>query len=118
MIRYSVTQFGVYRFELQYKDEELKGIIDSFINSQKDNKSTYFTYYTLCRHIMMQADKDDMLLGKEANTYYQQPELNMKEYTRISRLLWGLILEEKIFVDFSNNVYIPHYEKDTIFGIL
>lgn len=118
MVSYTVTQYGESRFGLKYEDEELKSIINAFIQLQRKVKDYYFTYYTLCRHIMLLADKEDRLNGKDANTYYQQPNLSGKEYTRISRLIWDFILEKKIFVDFSNNAYIPHYENDTVFGIM
>ena len=118
MVSYTVTQYGESRFGLQYEDEELKSVINAFIQAQRKEKDYYFTYYTLCRHIMLLADKENKLKGKEANTYYQQPNLSPKEYTRISRLIWDFILDKKIFVDFSNNAYIPHYENDTVFGIM
>ena len=118
MVNYSVTQYGESRFGLKYNDDELSSIIDSFIKKQREQDIDYFTYFTLCRYILVTADKSDMLIGKEANTYYQQPNLNQKEFTRISCLIWNFILNRKIFVDFSNNAYIAHYENDTIFGIM
>lgn len=118
MVSYSVTQYGETQFGLRYDDEALKIIIDSFIQTKRDEKTYFFTYYSLCRHILMLADKEDKLIGKEPNTYYQQPNLSSKQYTRISRLIWDFILERKVFVDFSNNAYIPHYENDTVFGIM
>ena len=118
MVSYSVTQYGESRFGLNYSDEKLKGIIGAFIEKQRSDKKYYFTYYTLCRYVLNLADREFMLLGKEDNTYYQQPNLSQKEYTRISRLIWVFILDKKIFVDFSNNAYIAHYENDTVFGIM
>lgn len=118
MVSYNVTQYGESRFGLKYNDEELTGIIDSFIKKQKSQDIDYFTYYTLCKFILITAEKSDRLNGKEPNTYYQQPNLNQKEYTRMSRLIWNFILDRKIFVDFSNNAYIAHYENDTVFGIM
>lgn len=118
MVSYSVTRYGESRFGLKYSDEELKGIISSFIQKQRSQDIDYFTYFTLCKYILQSADKSDKLSGKDPNTYYQQPNLNQKEYTRISRLIWNFILDKKIFVDFSNNAYIAHYENDTVFGIM
>lgn len=118
MVNYSVTQYGEARFGLQYNDEELKDVIGEFIQTQRNNNNNYFTYYVLCKYILELADRTNKLLGKDANTYYQQPNLSQKEYTRISCLIWDFILERKIFVDFSNNAYIAHYDNDTVFGIM
>lgn len=118
MVNYSVTQYGEARFGLNYNDEELTCVIDSFIQNKKNNKDDYFTYFTLCKFVLETADIAGKLNGKEANTYYQQPNLSQKEYTRISRLIWDFILGRKVFVDFSNNAYIAHYDNDTVFGIM
>lgn len=118
MVNYSVTQYGESRFGLKYKDEELSGIIEDFIQKQKSREINYFTYFTLCKYILIQADKTDQLVGKMANTYYPQINLDQNAYTRISRLIWIFIMDRKIFVDFSNNAYIAHYENDTVFGIM
>ena len=118
MVNYSITQFGEAQFGLHYSDEDLIEIINSFIQKKKEEHSDYFTYYTLCKYILTMADSNNKLIGKEPNTYYQQPNLSQKEYTRISRLLWVLILDRKVFVDFSNNAYIAHYENDTVLGIM
>lgn len=118
MVSYSVTQYGESQFGLRYSDEELSDIIGTFIKKQKSMDIDYFTYYTLCKHVLVYADKEGKLLGKELNTYYQQPSLSQKEYTRISRLIWNFILGRRIFVDFSNNAYIARYDNDTVFGIM
>ena len=118
MVNYNVTQYGEAQFGLHYSDEQLIIVIEKFITKQKELKMYFFTYYTLCKYVLKVANDEDQLTGKEPNTYYQQPNLSQKEYTRISRLLWGFILDRKIFVDFSNNSYIPHYENDTVIGIM
>lgn len=118
MFNYSVIQYGESKFGLRYNDEDLKGIVDAYIKKQKSQDIYYFTYFTLCKYILLEADRADKLIGKEPNTYYQQPNLNQKAYTHISRIIWDFIFERKIFVDFSNNAYIAHYDNDTVFGIL
>ena len=78
----------------------------------------YFTYYTLCRFVLYKAKEGDALEGVDPNTYYESPNISQKELTRISRLLWDLILDRKIFVDFSNNAYMAHIGgNDTVIGI-
>lgn len=116
---YQITAYGDHQFDLKYEDEELRGIINGYIRNKKAHGDMYFTYYTLCRNILYKAKEAGQLLGVEPNTYYESPNLSQKELTRISRLLWELILDHKIFVDFSNNAYMAHIGgNDTVLGII
>ncbi len=115
---YRVTKYGDTQFSLQYDDKELMDIITAYIQTKKNSNEDFFTYFVLCKYIINFADGADKLEGKEKNTYYTSIVLSQKEYTRVSRLLWDLILDKKIFVDFSNNSYTTRYENDTVFGIL
>lgn len=115
---YRVTKYGDTQFSLLYDDKELMDIIVKYIQKKKESNEDYFTYFVLCKNIINLADNANKLNGKDTNTYYTSVVLSQKEYTRVSRLLWDLILDRKIFVDFSNNSYTTHYENDTIFGIL
>lgn len=117
MQHYTITKYGEANFCLQYEDKELLDLIKDYINKKIEAKEDYFTYFTLCKSILNKADRDNRLIDKDPETYYTSPSLAPSEYTRISRLLWKLILDGKIFVDFSNNAYIAHYENDTILGI-
>lgn len=118
MQHFSITKYGDADFNLRYADEELLDIIRNYIKKRIDAQEDYFTYFTLCKSILKTADSMNRLEGKEPNTYYASPNLSPKEFTRISRLLWTLILDRRIFVDFSNNAYIARYENDTVLGII
>lgn len=115
---FTITKYGDSNFNLKYDDSQLLDIITGYIQKKIAAGEDYFTYFTLCKTVLKKADSENMLLDKEADTFYASPNLSPKEYTRISRLLWKLILEGKIFVDFSNNAYIAHYENDTVLGII
>lgn len=115
---YQITAYGEHHFGLKYKDGELLEIIKKYICDKKEHGEMYFTYYTLCRFILNIAIKNDALEGIEPNTYYESPMISQKDLTRISRLLWDLILDRIIFVDFSNNAYMAHIGgNDTVIGI-
>lgn len=114
---YRVTKYGDSQFSLKYDDNDLMDIIKEYIKQKKESGEEYFTYYVLCKHLINYADNSDKLEGKDKNTYYTSIKLTQKEYTRVSRLLWNLILDHKLFVDFSNNSYTAHYENDTVLGI-
>lgn len=115
---YQITVYGDHQFDLKYEDKELLEIIEKYICDKKTHGEMYFTYYTLCRFILYKAKEDNKLEGVDSNTYYESPNISQKELTRISRLLWDLILDRKIFVDFSNNAYMAHIGgNDTVIGI-
>lgn len=114
---YQITAYGDHHFGLKYNDEELLKIIGKYICDKKEHGEMYFTYYTLCRFILNEAIRNNALEGVEPNTYYESPNISQKELTRISRLLWDLILDRIIFVDFSNNAYMAHISNDTVIGI-
>jgi hypothetical protein len=113
-----ITVYGSHPFTLAYDDSEIIAFISDYITKRKNTRQPYFTYFTLCRIILEKAKNDNKLKGMEPNTYYESPDLAQSEYTRISRILWGFIWDKKIYVDFSNNSYIAHYENDTILGIM
>lgn len=112
-----ITIYGSKQFNLAYNDDEIRSIINSHIHELKLRNAYYFTYYNLCQKILIKARDEGKIDGMEPNTYYESPQLTQREYTRISRLLWELIRKGEIFVDFSNNTYIAHYENDTTLGI-
>lgn len=112
---FEFTVYGDVRFDVSYSDDELNVFIIEYIQSR--TKEGYFTYLKLCRSLIETAVKENRLVGAKSNTYYQSPQLKPNQYTRISRLLWRLILQEKIFIDFYNNEYVAHFPNDTTFGI-
>ena len=114
---YRVTKYGDTQFSLNYNYEKLMELIKEYIKHKKESGESYFTYYSLCKYLIQYADSKGMLLNKDKNTYYTSIKLSQFEYTRVSRLLWDLILDHKLFVDFSNNSYTAHYENDTVIGI-
>lgn len=115
---YQVSVFGAHGFDLIYDDSELKIIIGDYIENIKNSELPYFTYYTLCNKILEDAYANFQLAGREKNVFYENPTLSSKEYSRISRTLWNFIWDRLIFIDFSNNQYIAHFDNDTVFGVI
>lgn len=113
-----ITVFGESHFELKYSDEEIKQKIDGYIQDLKRKDRYYFTYYTLCKWILEDAIQNDSVINFDHNTYYEIPLMDRKEYTRVSRMLWGFILGGKLFIDFFDNHSITRYDNDTTFGII
>ena len=117
-MQYRITRYGDSSFDLAYQDEEMMELIAKYIEQRKKSGVMYFTYYTLCRHILNKANEEKKLKNLEPHTYYESPVLSQTEYTRVSRLLWSFILGGKLFVDFSNHSYTAHYQNDTVIGII
>lgn len=113
-----ITVFGESHFELKYSDEDVRQKIEGYIQDLKSKERYYFTYYTICKWILEEAIHNDAVLNFDRNTYYENPMMARKEYTRVSRLLWENILGGKLFVDFFDNHSIARYDNDTTFGII
>lgn len=113
-----ITVFGESHFELEYTDEEIRQKIDGYILDLKSKDRYYFTYYTLCKWILEDAIHNNAVKNYDYHTFYETPLMDRKEYTRVSRLLWELILKSKLFVDFFDNHSITRYDNDTTFGII
>lgn len=113
-----ITVFGESHFELKYTDKEVRDKIESYIQELKAKDRNYFTYYTLCKWILDDAIHNGYAENYDSQTFYEIPLMARKEYTRVSRILWILILESKLFVDFFDNHSITRYDNDTTFGII
>ena len=112
---FEYTIYGDVVFDLSYTDEEMSDRILKYISLNK--KDGYFTYHRLCRFIITLALAEDRLVGADKNVYYQSPQLDPSQYTRVSKILWRHILDGKIFIDFYNNEYVTNIPNDTRFGI-
>ena len=83
-----------------FNDENLKQRLLAFINSNESLSGTTFT--NLCYHIRQQAI-DDHAVNDSENTTYTSDELAPEDQVRVSRLLWELIWEHKIFLLFGRS---------------
>lgn len=52
---YQITAYGDHQFDLKYEDDKLLELIEKYILEKKSQGNMYFTYYTLCRYIMLKA---------------------------------------------------------------
>jgi len=94
---------------ITYTYEELEIIIDDFI---KDNKS--FGFHELCNFIVEKAKKDNKVVNAQ-NTKYSSSELQPSCNSIISRILWNLIWNRKLIIEFGTNPYRSQYPDDTYF---
>ena len=98
---------------LQYTDAEILSVIHDYMNSVEDNR---FSYLQLCGYIMKTASNDNKL-DQKPDTIYLNPSLSPYEYSRISRLIWQLVWNREICIDFYDNPYQGKKVGDTFFLI-
>ena len=92
---------------LTYSEEELRTIIEQYISAQDYE----FSYKSICHYVLDKAKQE----GKVPNagcTQYSSSELNPFSGIVVSRLLWEMIWEKKIFVAFGANPYQGGYPED------
>lgn len=109
-----ITYYSQEPLSLQYSNEELLGKISEYISKLT---SIHFTYLQLCDFILSKADEDNKL-GKKQNTIYLNPKLSSSDYSRISILLWQMIMNGDICIDFYVNPYRGGIKDDTTFIIV
>lgn len=101
--------FGNSMLDLKYTDSELHDIIISFFK-QKPKAS----YLMLCNFIVALSDKNNMFVKGE-DTIYSNCELSEKEHDRINVLLWEMIWDKKLLINFRTPKYGIHHNNDTYF---
>lgn len=75
-----------------------------------------FSFKGLCYHIIEKAISD----GKVRNastTQYSSREMNPLSSIEVSKYLWNLLWDKKIYIAFGENPYAAHYNGDTRFII-
>jgi len=93
-----------------YTNEELKIIVSEFLS----NIETEFSFSKLSTYVLERALCEKKVRNAET-TQYSNRSLNPRVSIEISRLLWELIWEKKIFIVFGNNPYIPQNSQDIRF---
>ena len=95
-----------------YTQAELEQVIDDFIKET----SREFSFRRLCSHIIEKAISEKKV-EKAETTQYSSREMNPLSSIEVSRYLWKLIWDKKIFIAFGENPYAPTYKNDTRFVI-
>lgn len=89
--------FGQTQLPLKYNNDELKGLIEKFIETAKE-----FSYSQLCNHILTIAEQENML-DMQPDTSYSQILLTHNDSISITRYLWELIWSKKIMILFKGH---------------
>ena len=85
---------------LIYNDEELRDRINMIMDSR--DHTTGITFVNLCYQVMQMAFQENMV-KKVEDTIITSEELAPGEQVRVSRILWELIWDHKIFLLFGRS---------------
>lgn len=97
-----------------YTDQEMLDVLTSFIDSYDDDTVTFEQIST---YLISKADKDSKL-DKLPEAKYNSIILTDKDGQRLSRMLWELIFQRKIYLNFYKNPYGNIKQADFVFGLI
>lgn len=101
--------FGTSQLDLKYDDNKLRDIIMDYLKQKRKT-----SYISLCNYITSESDNNNMFV-KDENTIYSNLELSEKEHERINLILWNLIWERHLLINFRVPIFGSHYNNDTYF---
>ena len=87
--------------QLLYSNEELRDRI-LMVMEGRDN-TTGITFVNLCYQIVQMAFQEHQVKKADENTTLTNEELAPEEQVRVSRILWELIWDHKIFLLFGRS---------------
>lgn len=93
-----------------YTQEELRQDIDNYLK----DVTTEFSFRGLCSYIIDKAIAEGKVRDA-SQTQYSSREINPLSAIEVSKCLWDLIWDKKIFIAFGENLYMAHYAGDTWF---
>lgn len=106
MIFESMT-YDMNPVSITYSEDELRTLIEDFVNKQ-DNE---FSYKIVCHHILGKA-KEEGKVPNADNTQYSSNELNPWSGAIVSKIIWEMIWDRKVFIAFGSNPYRGGYPDD------
>lgn len=95
-----------------YTQEELNQVIEDFLKGG----TTEFSFRGLCSYIVEKAIKEGKV-PNASHTQYGSRELNPSSAIEVSKCLWELIWDKRIFIAFGENPYVARCAGDTRFII-
>lgn len=105
-----ITYYNSNPVPVEYTEEEMKEKVLTFI---KDRKSE-FSFRSLSNYIVQTA-MNEQKVKDAAHTQYSSNEMDPHSSIQLSKILWDLIWDKKVFIAFGENPYMAHYAGDTRF---
>ena len=108
-----ITYYNSNPVPVEYTENEMKEKIQGYIAGCDGE----FSFKSLCHYIVKIAIKEGKV--KDAKyTQYSSNEMSPYSSIQVSKILWEMIWDRKIFIAFGENPYSAHYAGDTRFVAL
>lgn len=108
-----ITYYDSNPVPVEYKEQEMREKVLSFISEDRSE----FSFKMLSCYIVQTAIKEQKVKNA-AHTQYSSMEMDPMSSILLSRILWELIWDKRIFIAFGENPYAAHYAGDTRFVVL
>jgi hypothetical protein len=105
-----ITYYTSNPIPIEYTEEEMKKKVLEFII----NVDGEFSFRSLSNFIVQTA-MNEQRVKDAAHTQYSSDEMDPFSSILLSKILWGLIWDKKVFIAFGENPYMAHYVGDTRF---
>ena len=106
-----VTKYGRSPLSLTYKDNELENLVSDFT----DVCHGTFTFSELCSYVLERAMREKKL-NAEPYTRYTNIVMTEKDEHRLTMMLWQMIWDRRIVIEFRNNDL--RRSNETLFGVV
>lgn len=108
-----ITYYNSNPVPVEYTEAEMREKVLSYISNVKCE----FSFKNLSCYIVQMAIKEQKVKDA-AYTQYSSSEMNPVSSILLSKILWELIWDRKIYIAFGENPYMAHYKGDTSFVVL
>lgn len=93
-------RFGTSDIPLTYTQQELAQKVTKLVGDMQ----MPFTFHNLCQQILVTAEQEGKL-KKEPDTEYSTIHLTINDVMAISKILWDMIWERKLYIVFDAYPY-------------
>ena len=97
----SIMNYDANPVQLLYNNEELRERINMVMDSR--DHTTGITFVNLCYQVMQMAFQEHQVKKADENTTLTSEELSAEDQVRVSRILWEMIWDHKVFLLFGRS---------------
>lgn len=108
-----VTYYNPNPIPVEYTEGEMRERVLSYL----DNGRLEFSFRQLSSYIINLA-KEEQKVKNASQTQYGSNQMDTASSILLSRILWELIWDKKIFIAFGDNPYASHADGDTRFVVV
>lgn len=105
-----ITYYNSNPVPVEYTEVEMREIVLGYIYSSK----TEFSFRNLSYYIVQKAIEEQKVKNA-SNTQYSSNEMDSISSIQLSKILWELIWDKKIYIAFGENPFVTRYKGDVRF---